>query len=105
MAKGEWNGFPTGDEISLSVPPLQVMNFLCQVRGKHTQTIMLSNRSNQSWNLQPIIEGEQWRGPEFIMVEAHQQNKPYEITYRPLTMNVDNKKHQVCETTGSHYQL
>nr|XP_042717290.1 hydrocephalus-inducing protein homolog isoform X2 [Chrysemys picta bellii] len=72
----------------------EVMNFTCQVRGKHTQTIMLSNRSNQSWNLQPIIEGEQWKGPEFIRVEAHQQNKPYEITYRPLTMNVENKKHQ-----------
>uniref|UniRef100_A0A8C3T1C3 HYDIN axonemal central pair apparatus protein n=1 Tax=Chelydra serpentina TaxID=8475 RepID=A0A8C3T1C3_CHESE len=72
----------------------EVMNFMCQVRGKHTQTIMLSNRSNQSWNLQPIIEGEQWKGPEFIRVEAHQQNKPYEISYRPLTMNVENKKHQ-----------
>uniref|UniRef100_A0A8C8S7Z5 HYDIN n=1 Tax=Pelusios castaneus TaxID=367368 RepID=A0A8C8S7Z5_9SAUR len=72
----------------------EVMNFMCQVRGKHTQTIMLSNRSNQSWHLQPIIEGEQWKGPEFILVEAHQQNKPYEITYRPLTMNVENKKHQ-----------
>ncbi|XP_075796761.1 hydrocephalus-inducing protein homolog isoform X3 [Pelodiscus sinensis] len=72
----------------------EVMNFTCQVRGKHTQTIMLSNRSNQAWNLQPIIEGEHWKGPEFLLVEAHQQNKPYEITYRPLSMNVENKKHQ-----------
>ncbi|XP_074864560.1 hydrocephalus-inducing protein homolog isoform X2 [Carettochelys insculpta] len=72
----------------------EVMNFTCQVRGKHTQTIMLSNRSNQAWKLQPIVEGEQWKGPEFILVEAHQQNKPYEITYRPLTMNIESKKHQ-----------
>uniref|UniRef100_A0A8D0GGN3 HYDIN protein n=1 Tax=Sphenodon punctatus TaxID=8508 RepID=A0A8D0GGN3_SPHPU len=75
-------------------PTKEVVNFSCQVRGKHTQTIMLSNRSNQAWNLQPIIKGEQWKGLEFIMVDAHQQNKPYEITYRPLSMNADNKKDQ-----------
>ncbi|XP_007442458.1 hydrocephalus-inducing protein homolog, partial [Python bivittatus] len=72
----------------------EVVNFVCQVRGKHTQTIMLSNRTNQPWTLQPIIEGEHWKGAEFIRVEAHQQNKPYEITYRPLAMNTENKKDQ-----------
>lgn len=72
-----------------------MVNFTCQVRAKHTQTIMLSNRTNQPWALHPIIEGEQWKGPEFIRVEAHQQNKPYEITYSPLVMNVDNRKDQV----------
>lgn len=56
---------------------------------------MLSNRTNQPWTLRPIIDGEQWKGPEFIRVEAHQQNKPYEITYKPLAMNVENKKDQV----------
>lgn len=74
---------------------LQVVNFVCQVRGKHTQTIMLSNRTHQPWTLRPIIEGEQWKGAEFLRVEAHQQNKPYEVTYRPLTMTVENKKDQV----------
>uniref|UniRef100_A0A803TEP1 HYDIN axonemal central pair apparatus protein n=1 Tax=Anolis carolinensis TaxID=28377 RepID=A0A803TEP1_ANOCA len=72
----------------------EVVNFICQVRAKHTQTIMLTNRTNQPWTLQPIIEGEQWKGAEFIRVEAHQQNKPYEITYRPLAMNAENKKDQ-----------
>nr|XP_014334844.1 PREDICTED: hydrocephalus-inducing protein homolog [Bos mutus] len=72
----------------------EVVNFTCQVRSKHTQTIMLSNRSNQTWNLHPIIEGEHWEGPEFITLEPHQQNKPYEITYRPRSMNVESRKHQ-----------
>ncbi|XP_006878929.1 PREDICTED: hydrocephalus-inducing protein homolog [Elephantulus edwardii] len=72
----------------------EVVNFTCQVRSKHTQTILLSNRTNQTWNLHPIFEGEHWEGPEFITLEAHQQNKPYEITYRPRTMNVENRKHQ-----------
>ncbi|KAM6223795.1 hydrocephalus-inducing protein homolog [Rhynchocyon petersi] len=72
----------------------EVVNFNCQVRSKHTQTILLSNRTNQTWNLHPVFEGEHWEGPEFITLEAHQQNKPYEITYRPRTMNVENRKHQ-----------
>ncbi|XP_039769505.1 hydrocephalus-inducing protein homolog isoform X2 [Ornithorhynchus anatinus] len=72
----------------------ETVNFSCQVRAKHTQTILLSNRSSQMWNLQPIFEGEHWEGPEFVILEAHQQNKPYEITYRPLTMNTENRKHQ-----------
>uniref|UniRef100_A0A2K6KCF4 HYDIN axonemal central pair apparatus protein n=1 Tax=Rhinopithecus bieti TaxID=61621 RepID=A0A2K6KCF4_RHIBE len=72
----------------------EVVNFTCQVRSKHTQTILLSNRTNQTWNLHPIFEGEHWEGPEFITLEAHQQNKPYEITYRPRTMNLENRKHQ-----------
>ncbi|KAH0619415.1 hypothetical protein JD844_000028 [Phrynosoma platyrhinos] len=89
----------------------EVVNFICQVRGKHTHTIMLSNRTNQTWNLRPIIEGEQWKGPEFIRVEAHQQNKPYEITYRPLAMNAENKKDQgslffpLPDGTGLLYHL
>ncbi|XP_036605974.1 hydrocephalus-inducing protein homolog [Trichosurus vulpecula] len=71
----------------------ETVNFNCQVRSKHTQTIMLSNRSDHAWHLHPIFEGEHWEGPEFLILEAHQQNRPYEITYRPLTMNVDGRKH------------
>ncbi|XP_073081517.1 hydrocephalus-inducing protein homolog [Manis javanica] len=72
----------------------EVVNFTCQVRSKHTQTILLSNRTNQTWNLHPIFEGEHWEGPEFITLEPYQQNKPYEITYKPCTMNLENRKHQ-----------
>ncbi|KAM5296381.1 hydrocephalus-inducing protein homolog isoform 1-T2 [Glossophaga mutica] len=72
----------------------EVVNFTCQVRSKHTQTILLSNRTNQTWNLHPIFEGEHWEGSEFVTLEPHQQNKPYEITYRPRTMNLENRKHQ-----------
>ncbi|XP_016051807.1 PREDICTED: hydrocephalus-inducing protein homolog [Miniopterus natalensis] len=72
----------------------EVVNFTCQVRSKHTQTILLSNRTNQTWNLHPIFEGEHWEGPAFITLEPHQQNKPYEITYKPRTMNLENRRHQ-----------
>ncbi|XP_073461747.1 hydrocephalus-inducing protein homolog [Aquarana catesbeiana] len=72
----------------------EVVNFQCQVRSKQTQSINLSNKTNETWNLHPIIDGEYWRGPETITVEAHQQNKPYEVTYHPLVMSPEGKKHQ-----------
>ncbi|OCT82470.1 hypothetical protein XELAEV_18025000mg [Xenopus laevis] len=71
----------------------EVVSFQCHVRSKQTQTILLVNKTNQAWNLHPIIDGEQWSGLDFITVEA-QQNKPYEITYRPITMTSEGKKHQ-----------
>ena len=67
------------------------------MREQHSQTILLSNPSNEAWTVQPVIEGEHWKGLEFFHLEANQQNKPYKITYKPLTMSSENKKHQVCE--------
>ncbi|XP_066439738.1 hydrocephalus-inducing protein homolog isoform X2 [Eleutherodactylus coqui] len=72
----------------------EVVNFQCQVRSKQTQIISLSNKTNQTWHLRPVIDREHWDGVEVITVEAHQQNKPYEITYHPLTMSAEGKKHQ-----------
>ncbi|XP_043935458.1 hydrocephalus-inducing protein homolog [Protopterus annectens] len=78
----------------VSIPTTkEVVNFNCHVRTKQAQTIILANRSNQTWMIQPLIEGEHWKGAEMIAIEAHQQ-KPYEITYRPLTMTLEGKKHQ-----------
>ncbi|NXU58594.1 HYDIN protein, partial [Turnix velox] len=77
-------------------PPMtkETLTFACEVREKHSQTILLSNPSNQAWTMQPVIEGEHWEGPECFHLEASQQNKPYQITYKPLTMTSENKNHQ-----------
>ncbi|XP_073420426.1 hydrocephalus-inducing protein homolog [Dendrobates tinctorius] len=72
----------------------EVVNFQCQVRSKQTQTIALSNKTNQTWNLRPVIDGEHWSGADFITVEAHQQNKPYVVTYHPMLMSAEGRKHQ-----------
>ncbi|XP_078257666.1 hydrocephalus-inducing protein homolog [Rhinoraja longicauda] len=72
----------------------EVISFTCQVRTKQNHAIQLTNRTNQIWNLWPIIEGEYWTGPKNIIVHPHQQNQPYEMTYRPLMMTIDGKKHQ-----------
>ncbi|NWW42685.1 HYDIN protein, partial [Pedionomus torquatus] len=72
----------------------ETVTFTCEVREKHSQTILLSNPSNEAWTLQPVIEGKHWKGPEFFHLGANQQNKPYKITYKPQTMTSENNKHQ-----------
>ncbi|KFQ47220.1 Hydrocephalus-inducing protein, partial [Nestor notabilis] len=72
----------------------ETLTFTCNVREQQTQTILLSNPSNEAWTLQPIIEGEHWKGPELFHLEASQQKKPYKITYAPLTMSSENMNHQ-----------
>ncbi|NXQ99391.1 HYDIN protein, partial [Sagittarius serpentarius] len=89
----------------------ETLTFMCNVREKHSQTILLSNPSNEAWTVQPVIEGKHWKGPEFFHLEANQQNKPYKITYKPLTMSSENKKHQgsiffpLPDGTGLYYFL
>ncbi|XP_067158936.1 hydrocephalus-inducing protein homolog [Apteryx mantelli] len=72
----------------------ETLNFTCDVREKQSQTILLSNPSNEAWTMQPVIKGQHWEGPEFFHLDASQQNKPYKITYKPLTMTSEDKKHQ-----------
>ncbi|NWI09406.1 HYDIN protein, partial [Crypturellus soui] len=89
----------------------ETLNFTCDVREKQSQAILLSNPSNEAWTMHPVIEGQYWEGPELFHLDASQQNKPYEITYRPLTMTSENKKHQgsiffpLPDGTGLQYLL
>ncbi|GCB61582.1 hypothetical protein scyTo_0011337, partial [Scyliorhinus torazame] len=89
----------------------EVINFSCQVRTSQVHGIGLVNRTNQIWNLKPLIEGEYWTGPKNIIIHPHQQNQTYEITYRPLSMLMDGKKHQgsvffpLPDGTGFLYML
>ncbi|KAM4672094.1 hydrocephalus-inducing protein homolog [Amazona ochrocephala] len=72
----------------------ETLIFTCNVREKQSQTILLSNPSNEAWTVQPIIEGEHWKGPELFHLEANQQKKPYKVTYAPQTMSSENVNHQ-----------
>ncbi|XP_070194710.1 hydrocephalus-inducing protein homolog isoform X4 [Littorina saxatilis] len=76
------------------IPPIkEVQNFFTQVRGRDTKFISIPNRTNQQWELTPVIEGEHWTGPVTFSVEPL-QTKQYELTYKPVTMTSENKKHQ-----------
>ncbi|XP_047678536.1 hydrocephalus-inducing protein-like isoform X5 [Tachysurus fulvidraco] len=81
-----------GSCIALPVPK-QVLNFVCQVRSHCTHSVTLSNNTNQPWHLKPVIEGEYWSASLSFFIEPYQQNKAYEITYKPLAMTTDGKKH------------
>ncbi|XP_040894088.1 hydrocephalus-inducing protein homolog [Toxotes jaculatrix] len=70
----------------------EVVNFVCPVRGSHTQTLPILNPTNQRCSIRPVIEGKQWSAAPSVTLEPL-QNKSYEITYRPLTMTADGKKH------------
>ncbi|XP_033924894.1 hydrocephalus-inducing protein homolog [Melopsittacus undulatus] len=91
--------------------PKETLTFICNVRERQSQTILLSNPSSEAWTLQPIIEGKYWKGPELIHLEARQKEKVYQVTYRPLTMSSENKKHQgsiffpLPDGTGLRYHL
>lgn len=75
------------------IPPVkEVQNFSTNVRGKDIKMISIPNRTNQHWELKPVIEGEYWTGPVTFIVEP-QQTRQYELTYKPLTMTSENKKH------------
>ncbi|XP_053355859.1 hydrocephalus-inducing protein-like [Clarias gariepinus] len=71
----------------------QVLNFVCHVRSQCTQSVTLSNNTNQRWCLKPVIEGEYWSALLSLIIEPYQQNKAYEITYKPMAMTIDGKKH------------
>ncbi|XP_061629909.1 hydrocephalus-inducing protein homolog [Phyllopteryx taeniolatus] len=70
----------------------EVVNFSCPVRGSHSQTLSVVNPTNQRCSIRPVINGKQWRAPPSVVLEPLQSNT-YEVTFRPLTMNVDGKKH------------
>ena len=73
----------------------QIIQFSTHVRMKETRAIPLSNRTTQPWtNIQPVIDGEYWSGPETITVNSGSTCQ-YELTYRPLTMTTEQKKHTV----------
>ena len=72
----------------------EVQHFSSHVRNKETKLLNVINRTNQLWQLKPIIDGECWSGADWFVVEP-QGNKNYELTYYPLTMTLENRKHQV----------
>ena len=75
----------------VAVPPSKdVLNFSAAVRARDVRMLSVPNKTNLSWHVRPVIDGEQWTGPEMFDVEA-QTTKGYELTYRPLTMTSEGK--------------
>ncbi|XP_037539075.1 hydrocephalus-inducing protein homolog [Nematolebias whitei] len=70
----------------------EVVNFVCPVRSSHTQSLSILNPTGQYCNNTPVIKGKQWIVAHHMTFEPY-QNKSVDITYQPLTMTADGKKH------------
>jgi len=81
--------------------PKDPQHIVTHVRQSETKHIPIANKTNQTWNLKPIIDGEYWSGPVTFMVEAN-QTKQYTLMYKPLTMTPEGKKHLVSMISISH---
>ncbi|KAL5255873.1 hypothetical protein ACHWQZ_G011188 [Mnemiopsis leidyi] len=75
-----------------ATPTKEVLNFVCSVRSKETRSLTLHNKTGTLWTLVPVIEGEYFSGAEQLIVEPG-QHRQYEVTYQPLTMTTENRKH------------
>lgn len=75
-------------------PAREFINFTTHVREKDTKKITIPNAANMAGLIRPVIEGDYWSGPDTLLLEMG-VNKTYEITYHPLTMTLDGKKHTV----------
>lgn len=54
-----------------------------------------NHSTSMTYNLRPVIDGiEYWSGPDTLIVPP-QSTKYYELTYHPMTMTADGKKHTV----------
>lgn len=72
--------------------PLQALHFTTTVRSKEPRQLTIYNKSNTQWRLTPIIDGQQWTGPDSITIEPNSPGH-YELTYHPLTMTTESTKH------------
>ena len=67
-----------------------------------TRNLLITNKTNGLWTLKPVIDAEYWSGPLTFTVEPQTMNKPYQITYHPLTMTQEGKKHTVSAIHFPH---
>ena len=74
------------------VPQKETYNFEACVRQEDMKQITIMNRTNAIWELKPVVDGEYFSGLEALVVEA-QSSKAYDVSYKPMTMTIDGKKH------------
>lgn len=82
---------PAGSSMKCLV--FQPLSFTTNVRSKEVRHLSIHNRTHSPWVLHPVIDGEQWSGPDTFAIEANQY-RHYELTYHPMMMTTElNKDH------------
>ena len=91
-------------------PQKETQSFETNVRQVEKKQISLFNRTNTAWEIKPIIDGDFFTGLDSFQVEP-QASYSYELTYAPITMTLDGKKHSgslffpLPDGTGIFYNL
>lgn len=80
--------------ITIKASCLQVVQFVCPVRGSQTQMLQVNNPTYQQCRIVPVLKGGPWRVAPFLDFEPL-ENKMIEITYQPMTMTTDGRKDSV----------
>ncbi|CAH2004217.1 unnamed protein product [Acanthoscelides obtectus] len=70
--------------------PAEHLTFFCPVRTETSQTVTLYNNTKVTWNLKPILTGEEFIIPDEIMIPA-ETNYLLHISYVPRAMNSPHK--------------
>ncbi|TPP57522.1 Hydrocephalus-inducing protein [Fasciola gigantica] len=81
---------------AMCTPPAvmkDVVLFSTMVRQKDTRTLQIANRTNAVWELRPVIDSEHWTGAQVFTIQPQETNS-YEVTYHPLTMTTEGRKHK-----------
>ena len=76
-------------EASAETAPLV---FKTQTRVAVQQKVSVKNPSTGPWSIKPVVQDEQWTGPEILEVPPG-QSADYTVTYCPLAMTKDGEKH------------
>jgi len=67
--------------------------FKTQTRVAQTQKIAVKNPSTSPWSIKPVVQDDNWSGPEVLEVPPG-QSADYVVTYCPQTMTKEGAKHQ-----------
>lgn len=81
---------------SCIVPPLQseAVKFSVPVRQCDSKSVPIVNKSNNVWQIRPIIENEYFSiNLETLILEPY-QTKQLDVFYKPLEMSGENNKHE-----------
>jgi len=86
----------TGTCVAATVASRDVYHLTTTVRQRETKGLPVSNQTmSVTYNLRPVIDGaEHFSGPDTLVVPPA-STRNYELTYQPLTMTFDGKKHTV----------
>ncbi|ETV98760.1 hypothetical protein H310_08827 [Aphanomyces invadans] len=75
----------TGSCVAMVESAMKELVFESKVRKETTKEIVIENKTNQPWNLIPVVTGEHWHCMENVAVPAGGK-ATLPVTYCPLTM-------------------